>query len=472
MQRHQVTHKSYRSYHQNKEVGFKCEVCEKSFTRLDTCTKHKREVHGGIRYPCTQCPANYAQQHKLKKHMEKHTRNTCNICGEIISLKNQSRHLREVHSAGPSLQCPQCPKSFKRRDQLNSHISNIHDRDEPVQYVCYFCERKFSKKVNLNQHVVDLHTKEKKFSCPGCPEEFSRLCNMERHLSRGKHTKGYVCSKCDKSFTTLATLHRHKDDVHNQVQNFCCSECPEKFSRLENLKRHNKRGKHSFVFNCEYCNETLTAKSDNDMNQHFIYLPPGKDHKRIQKCVTFREREREAKNKEILADKKKFEALKKTKSWQNLSYKLKIKMTELAERHWKDGMLYRGRHWENYFENMVGMNKVIEVLDFRETEEWEQMPTDMKIELDQIWSHCGYPSWKDVNKCAVCVGIDGSDCDCDCNCNNTDNPWWKEHLEDIRKRLRIRKERPKLPKYRVPWWKGFAGKRTRILDIDYLLSQM
>ena len=98
-------------------------------------------------------------------------------------------------------------KRIKEKESTNqkSH-DEIHDTAEPpnlpkipVRIVCDVCEKVFAYRNNLSRHMKEIHG-ENKYECLECCEEFSRICNLKRHIERGKHTFKVVCNYCDDSF--------------------------------------------------------------------------------------------------------------------------------------------------------------------------------------------------------------------------------------------------------------------------------
>merc|ERR1712129_8551 len=54
----------------NDKVGhFFCNECEKTFTQPGTLNRHKKTVHGGVRYSCEQCEKEFSQSGDLSKHI-------------------------------------------------------------------------------------------------------------------------------------------------------------------------------------------------------------------------------------------------------------------------------------------------------------------------------------------------------------------------------------------------------------------
>lgn len=100
----------------------------------------------------------------------------------------------------------------------------------------------------------------------------------------------YKCNKCNKIFTYISELNRHKSrkfpckKLEISSQNFQCSKCYRIFASKYSLDRHltdscnetknlnknflTKIENSSQIFECSKCNETFT--SNNDLNHHYI----------------------------------------------------------------------------------------------------------------------------------------------------------------------------------------------------------
>ena len=134
------------------------------------------------------------QDHKLG--------NVCQICDvKFASKQNMERHVLEKHGNTDPEKCLQCSKTFTRKDSLELHIKNVHDKSLK-SLKCEKCDKTFNKMSNLDRHRRDVHKKEKWFRCPKdtCPEEFAQKSNYDRHLLRDKHSVIITCPFCGKNF--------------------------------------------------------------------------------------------------------------------------------------------------------------------------------------------------------------------------------------------------------------------------------
>ena len=98
------------------------------------------------------------QDHKLG--------NVCQICDvKFASKQNMERHVLEKHGNTDPEKCLQCSKTFTRKDSLELHIKNVHDKSLK-SLKCEKCDKTFNKMSNLDRHRRDVHKKEKWFRCP------------------------------------------------------------------------------------------------------------------------------------------------------------------------------------------------------------------------------------------------------------------------------------------------------------------
>ena len=81
--------------------------------------------------------------------------------------------------------CPECDKSFHRKDKLTRHIQCVHEKIRPFR--CDFCDSSFSRRDKLKRHVSSIHMKEKPYLCNWCPFQCSRRDRVRQHL-RSEHS--------------------------------------------------------------------------------------------------------------------------------------------------------------------------------------------------------------------------------------------------------------------------------------------
>lgn len=140
----------------------------------------------------------------------------CMFCGSAFDAPKQSSRARKhlKRHIFERLECPEstetgCVYFFKTEDDLDSHISHFHRKNE----------------------VVD---KSRPFQCDECQETFTMQYHLDRHLQNSHHSTQVTCEKCGSVLKNETNLRDH--------QNRNCSGVP----RL--------------VTECEICHQTVSMK--------------------------------------------------------------------------------------------------------------------------------------------------------------------------------------------------------------------
>ena len=203
------------------ERPFKCNICDKDFTRNAHLKRHKQINHEGVKTPtaevsCDQCGNIFANKYSLKKHVKKvHEvkQYECEVCGKQF----HKNHLLKVHKLEHSgdihpHKCNQCDKQFKFPGQLKRH-ERIHRG-----YVCDVCQLTFEKWTDLHQHKATEH-------CETKPNEKEEI---------------FSCDKCDRKFRSKAFLKKHSLLHAETRETFHCPNefCPRWFYFKSNLSQH------------------------------------------------------------------------------------------------------------------------------------------------------------------------------------------------------------------------------------------
>jgi len=188
---------------------FKCDVCERSFTKPYRLTEHKKTHTGEKPYQCNVCEMSFSLKVRLSVHMRRHTGEKpyqCDVCGKRFSQNVRlSAHMKS-HTGERPYQCDVCGISFSLKVRLTAHM-RIHAEEKPYQ--CDVCGNSFRHETTLSVHKR-IHTGEKPFQCEECGMSFTQSHHLTDHKACHTGEKRFICDVCNKGFRRPYHLNRHK----------------------------------------------------------------------------------------------------------------------------------------------------------------------------------------------------------------------------------------------------------------------
>merc|ERR1712129_283607 len=167
---------------------FKCTQCEKIFRKQKYLNSHIRDIHTEVEMlSCEYCSEQFKNS-SLKRHIQSvHTteRSSCDECGKMYSnAKHLKDHIRAVHK-GEELLCDLCSKTFKGNSYLANHKRRFHNSvDEGLE--CDECDKKCKSKNNLYLHIKAVHTVEN-LPCGECGKIYRNDYLLKKHFKH-KHS--------------------------------------------------------------------------------------------------------------------------------------------------------------------------------------------------------------------------------------------------------------------------------------------
>ena len=251
-----------------KTENFECFVCEKSFKRENILSKHhlqvhelndgftisetfnksmKNENHENETFQCDLCGKNFMKNEELTSHLlnlHLSVNFKCDICELVLpNLQLLVMHVTYKHREKFQHKCQLCQdKPFPNSSKLIEHYLGDHLN---MKYNCKDCNKSFKNRNNLQSHVKLVHakpnSKTSKFDqlkCQICNEVYSNENLLQEHyLIDHMKLVDLICEECDKSFPDLKTLCTHKSKTH-KVKKVSCQICTKKFLRFHGFSRH------------------------------------------------------------------------------------------------------------------------------------------------------------------------------------------------------------------------------------------
>ncbi|XP_051489369.1 transcriptional repressor CTCFL [Apus apus] len=234
----------HRRYKHTLEKPFKCSECKYSCVEASKMKRHSRSHTGERPYTCDLCSYASKDAYKLKRHMRTHSGEKpyeCYVCHAKFTQSGTMKiHMLQKHGENvPKYQCPHCSTFISRKNDLGTHLRNLHSY-MAVAIKCSYCEAVFHERYAFIQHEKT-HRNEKRIKRDQC----SYACMQERCLIVHKQThsseKPFTCLSCSKSFQqkqllTLQFRKHHDSNIKPTV--YQCPRCSKGYSLCNNMHKH------------------------------------------------------------------------------------------------------------------------------------------------------------------------------------------------------------------------------------------
>nr|XP_023014379.1 zinc finger protein 845-like [Leptinotarsa decemlineata] len=217
---------------------FKCESCEKCFTRKKYLQQHLLTHEPGQRFKCDSCDKTFHWKYNLERHSVTHTRERlfqCHICNKSLSRQTTLQLHLLTHIGDKPFQCNLCEKRFALKHHVERHLLT-HTGETKKPFKCDSCESRFTGKALLQRHLLT-HSGEKPLRCDLCERRFIGQNDLNRHLFTHSGEKPFKCEFCDKRFTFKLTMKGHVL-THSGEKPFACDLCEKRFTLNYQLQRH------------------------------------------------------------------------------------------------------------------------------------------------------------------------------------------------------------------------------------------
>lgn len=204
------------------------------------CPKAKPPANLG--HSCPHCPAVLASSYHYQRHLEAHRKNegvfSCSHCGKNFKDRRKlSVHMKH-HQIQKKYQCDLCGLSFLQLEFLKRH-QRVHTDERP--YKCSVCSASFRQQVHLQRHCQRLHGESTKptLDCPQCSKSFLTRSELKNHLLYHQ-PPSHACPSCPQVFTEKRHLDRHFKRIHGNLRPHNCPQCNKAFCEKYELNYHLK----------------------------------------------------------------------------------------------------------------------------------------------------------------------------------------------------------------------------------------
>ncbi|KAG5892485.1 hypothetical protein JTB14_015395 [Gonioctena quinquepunctata] len=161
----------------SKEGQFECKECGKKFKFSQNLVRHDKAVHKNVKpFKCEVCDKEFTRESSRKEH-------TCSSSSSIDK----------------KFECQICHKMMSTKMSLRSHM-HLHSKLKSKEFQCQHCCKIFSKGSHLKDHVL-VHTGEKPHECKECGKSFRQRGHLNYHMNTHPElsvTKDKTAASCFK----------------------------------------------------------------------------------------------------------------------------------------------------------------------------------------------------------------------------------------------------------------------------------
>ncbi|CAC5419816.1 KRAB [Mytilus coruscus] len=201
-----------KNVHKKELENLVCGICNETFNSEYLLKRHVTR-HGVMTYACEVCRKEFKTKRQMKEHILSLHAGVkpfkCDQCDKMFTRKyHLERHLM-MHAGTKDYQCKYCGKEFSTKGNLLSHVRRVHLQIK--EYTCGVCQKGFFSPKDLQTHFKT-HTGEKPYQCDICLKKFTEKSNMEWHLRIHSGERPYQCEYCEKTYTRMPHLLRHRKE--------------------------------------------------------------------------------------------------------------------------------------------------------------------------------------------------------------------------------------------------------------------
>ena len=148
-------------------------------------------------------------------------------CNQVEKVINNSSSISALQRIPPSVQT-NTSNMYGNNFIHSSILTKDRKAHREKPYRCNDCDKTFTHVSHLTKHRV-VHTGERPYKCDTCGKDFSQSSNLATHRRIHTGEKPYKCNECGKAFTHSSNLRRHQK-IHTGQKLFKCDICDKVFS--------------------------------------------------------------------------------------------------------------------------------------------------------------------------------------------------------------------------------------------------
>ncbi|XP_019614616.1 PREDICTED: uncharacterized protein LOC109462504 [Branchiostoma belcheri] len=141
-------------------TSYICKKCNKTFSRLDALKRHEKQHAAGASHHESDFRGNtFARVSDNSNERSEPTTYRCETCEKTFTRRDaMNRHHQQKHtSAAPQHECDFCGKQFVRKDKLLEH-KRTHDKHPTrLSFRCRLCNTSFNTVGELHRHREEVH---------------------------------------------------------------------------------------------------------------------------------------------------------------------------------------------------------------------------------------------------------------------------------------------------------------------------
>lgn len=167
------------------EGSYPCDICKKVFASTQKLKNHTDAVHKLVkRFKCPKCPERFTEYFRRQKHLVtihgvEPLKYNCNVCDRSFDRRfTLSRHMKRDHLEERNYQCEMCSYKCFTNNELRVHM--IKHNGERI-FECSVCKKSYARKKTLKEHMR-IHNNDRRFACAVCGQAFVQKCSLKGHM--------------------------------------------------------------------------------------------------------------------------------------------------------------------------------------------------------------------------------------------------------------------------------------------------